>query len=229
MDARIGDWVVTPRRGKPVEIQALWYNALRVMQDLAPRFGEDEQAAHYRALADAAEVSFRRQFWNPARGCLYDVVDGAEPDASLRPNQVLAVSLPHSMLPRDRARSVVDVVEQELLTPFGLRTLERCDPRYCAIYEGDVWKRDSSYHQGIVWPWLMGPFLSAYLRVHGKNETSRQQARQWLEPFRDHLTLGGLNQVSEILDAEPPYRPRGCYAQAWSVAELLRAAVEILT
>jgi predicted glycogen debranching enzyme len=227
MDARIGDWVVTPRRGKPVEIQALWYNALRIMQDLAPRFGEEELAARYRSLADAAEVSFRRQFWNPERGCLYDVVDGTVPDASLRPNQVLAVSLPHSMLPLDRARSVIDVVEAHLLTPVGLRTLDRNDPRYRSVYEGDVLSRDSVYHQGIVWPWLMGPFLTGYLRVHGKSAASRKRAGEWLQPFREHLRVGGLGHVSEILDAEPPYHPRGCYAQAWSVAELLRAAVEI--
>lgn len=226
MDARVGDWVVTPRRGKPVEIQALWYNALRVMQDLATRFEEAQHADGYRALADQAKRSFGRQFWNPERRCLYDVVDGDERDGSLRPNQLLAVSLPHSPLGRERARDVVETVRQHLLTPYGLRTLDPSDPRYVGLYEGDVWKRDGSYHQGTVWPWLMGPFLTAYVKVNGGSVRSRQQAKAWLEPFSQHLTVGGLGSVSEILDADPPHLPRGCFAQAWSVAELLRAAVE---
>jgi len=226
MDARVGDWVVTPRRGKPVEIQALWYNALRVMEDLATRFEAPQHAAGYQTLADQAKRSFARQFWNPERRCLYDVVDGEERDSSLRPNQILAVSLPHSLLGRERAREVVEVVRQHLLTPYGLRTLSPEDPRYVGIYEGDIWKRDGSYHQGTVWPWLMGPFLTAYVKVNGGSAKSRQQAREWLKPFRRHLSEAGLGSVSEILDADAPHCPRGCYAQAWSVAELLRAAVE---
>lgn len=226
MDARVGNWVVTPRRGKPVEIQALWYNALRVMQELATRFGEEEHASGFRTLADQAKRSFGRQFWNPERRCLYDVVDGNERDASLRPNQILAVSLPHSLLGKDRAREVVETVREHLLTPYGLRTLAPDDPRYVGSYQGDVWSRDGSYHQGTVWPWLMGPFLTAYLKVNGGSPRSRQQAKEWLQPFQQHLCEAGLGSISEILDADPPYHPRGCIAQAWSVAELLRAAVE---
>lgn len=226
MDARVGDWVVTPRRGKPVEIQALWYNALRIMEDLATRFEEAQHAEGYRKLADQAKRSFGRQFWNPERHCLYDVVNGEERDASLRPNQILAVSLPYSVLGRERAREVVETVRQHLLTPYGLRTLSPGDLRYTGVYQGDIWTRDGSYHQGTVWPWLMGPFLTAYIKVNGGSARSRQQAKEWLQPFQQHLSDAGLGSISEILDGDPPHHPRGCIAQAWSVAELLRAAVE---
>lgn len=231
MDAKVGGWVVTPRQGKPVEIQALWHNALRVMQDFATRFGDPERATRCAALAERAKRAFNARFWNTREpsgcGCLYDVVDGETSDASLRPNQLLAVSLPHSMLSRARARQVVAVVERELLTPYGPRTLAPSDPRYRGRYEGDPWARDASYHQGAVWPWLMGPFLSAYVKANGGTKKAREQARRWLAAFHDHLRDAGLGQVSEILDGDPPHTPRGCIAQAWSVAELLRAAVEL--
>jgi predicted glycogen debranching enzyme len=226
MDSKIGDWVVTPRHGKPVEIQALWYNALRTMEDFAGRFDDEGPLVLFRELAGHVRTSFNEQFWNAAKACLFDVIKGDQRDGSIRPNQVFAVSLPHTMVPEDRARRVVDVLERELLTPLGLRSLSPRDPQYRARYEGGVWERDSAYHQGTVWPWLMGPFITAYVKVHGRSERARSQARRWLEGFEEHLRTAGLGQVSEIADAEAPHVPRGCVAQAWSVAELLRAAVE---
>ena len=226
MDAKVGDWVVTPRQGKPVEIQALWYNALRSMEDFAARFGDAAAQKRYAKMATVARWSFNRLFWNESAGCLYDVVSDGPPDASIRPNQILAVSLHHSMVARGRAQAIVDVVARELLTPYGLRTLAPSDPRYVGHYAGGQHARDSAYHQGTVWPWLLGPFLSAYVNVHGGTAKARTQAAKWLEPFRNHLCEAGLGQISEILDGDPPHRPRGCIAQAWSVAELLRAAME---
>jgi predicted glycogen debranching enzyme len=226
MDAKVGDWVVTPRHGKPVEIQALWYNALRIMEDLAARFGKQAQAARYGGLADRARKSFRAQFWNPDAGYLFDVVAPDGRDASFRPNQIFAVSLPHSMLEQGAARQVVEAVGRELRTPLGLRTLSPRDPRYRPRYEGGVHERDGAYHQGTVWPWLLGPFLTAYVRVHGGSAAAKEQAAMWLEAFEPHLAVAGLGQVSEIADGDPPHTPRGCIAQAWSVGELLRAAAE---
>ncbi len=226
MDAKVGDWVVTPRHGKPVEIQALWYNALCVMRDLAAKFGDRELAKKYAEMAAKAAESFANVVWNESAGCLYDVVSRDGRDGSIRPNQILAVSLPHTMLSPERAARVVDVVQRELLTPFGLRTLDRGNPQYRPRYEGDSWSRDGSYHQGTVWPWLLGPFISAYLRVHAFDQDSRQQATEWLKAFEPHLAEAGLGQASEIFDADPPHRPRGCMAQAWSIAEILRVAVD---
>jgi len=219
MDAKVGDWVVTPRSGKPVEIQALWYNALRVMAGL----GTD--SAHYTALADRAQASFAPQFWNDRAQCLYDVVDGDSQDASIRPNQIFAVSLFHKMLPADKAKAVVDVVEQRLLTPYGLRTLAPDDPHYRGRYEGDPRSRDSAYHQGTVWPWLMGPFIAAYVDVHGRSPEALAKAAGWLAGFERYISEDGLGQVPEVFDGDAPQRPGGCIAQAWSVAELLRAAL----
>jgi predicted glycogen debranching enzyme len=226
MDAKIGDWVVTPRHGKPVEIQALWYNALLTMENFARRFGDQAGQKTCSNMATFARWSFNRLFWNHSAGCLYDVVNGGPPDASIRPNQIFAASLHHSMLTSEALRQVVDVVERELVTPYGLRTLTPGDPRYRATYEGDVRSRDSAYHQGTVWPWLMGPFITAYIRAHRNNRAARERAAEWIAQFSEHLSEAGIGQVSEIADAEPPHRPRGCFAQAWSVAELLRAAVE---
>jgi predicted glycogen debranching enzyme len=226
MDAKIGDWVVTPRSGKPVEIQALWYNALQILRDLASRAGDSETAGSLRDLAQQAKSSFNAKFWNPAEGCLHDVVDGDTADAAIRPNQIFAVSLRHSMLSLKRQRQIADRVQSELLTPLGLRSLSPRDLNYRPRYEGGVFERDSAYHQGTVWPWLMGPFISAYVKVHKGTETARREAARMLRPFEEHLRSGMLGQVSEIADASSPYEPRGCAAQAWSVAELLRAAVE---
>ena len=225
MDAKVGDWVVTPRHGKPVEIQALWYNALRVMEDLAERWGDIANQKQYKAMAASARKSFNEQFWNEQTGCLFDVVNDHERDASIRPNQVFAISLANSMVSTSRAKSILRVVERELLTPRGLRTLSPNDSRYIGRYEGDPRSRDGSYHQGTVWPWLMGPFITAYVKTFGA-KAGRKFASQWLSTFQDHLKEACLGQISEIFDGDAPHTPRGCVAQAWSVAELLRATVE---
>src|SRR5262249_1668910 len=178
------DWVVTPRHGKPVEIQALWYNALRIMQELGQRFGDEANAAHWKELADCARSHFAELFWNDSTGCLFDVVNGNNRDASIRPNQVLPVSLHHSMLSAEKAKRVVAAVERELLTPYGLRSLAPSDLQYRGRYEGDPFSRDSAYHQGTVWPWLIGPFLTAYLKVNGRSGKARRQAEQFAELLR---------------------------------------------
>jgi glycogen debranching enzyme len=176
-------------------------------------------------MADRARNSFNRSFWNEETGCLYDVVNGAERDASIRPNQLFAVSLPNSIVSPERAESILRVVERELLTPRGLRTLSPNDSRYIGRYEGDPRSRDGSYHQGTVWPWLMGAYITAYVKTFGQ-KAGREVAAEWLENFAEHLNEACLGQVSEIFDGDAPHAPRGCVAQAWSVAELLRAAVE---
>ncbi len=226
MDAKVGDWVVTPRQGKPVEIQALWYNALRVMEGLARRFGIIADAEHYGQMADRARASFDDLFWNESAGCLYDVVNGETRDGAIRPNQIFAVSLFHGLLSPEKARSVVAVVERELLTPFGLRSLAPSDPQYRGRYEGDPASRDSAYHQGTVWPWLLGPFLSAYVEVNGRSFEARAQASQWLRELSQYAGNEGLGQIPEVFDGDAPQRAGGCLAQAWSVAELLRTLVE---
>ena len=226
MDAKVGDWVVTPRRGKPVEIQALWYNALCIMENLARKFGDESGQKRYRNMATVASWSFNRLFWNESMGCLYDVTNGAPPDPSIRPNQIFAVSLTHSMLSPERAKCVVQKVQEHLLTPFGLRSLAPTDPQYQGRYTGGPTERDGAYHQGTVWPWLLGPFITAYVKVNGGSETARRQASEWLEPLREHLTDGGLGHISEIFDGDAPQLPRGCIAQAWSAAEILRAYIE---
>ncbi|MDP9113893.1 MAG: amylo-alpha-1,6-glucosidase [Acidobacteriota bacterium] len=226
MDAKVGEYVVTPRTGKPVEIQALWYNALCIMEEFGRRFGDPSSEALCAGLALEASASFNTRFWNESAGCLYDVVENGHADGSLRPNQIFAVSLPHTMLAPEKARSVVQTVQTELLTPLGLRTLSRHDPRYRAQYEGGVTERDTAYHLGTVWPWLMGPFITAYVKVNQRSEAARQQAETWLAGFSEHLATTGLGHICEIADAEYPYTPRGCIAQAWSAGEILRAAVE---
>jgi predicted glycogen debranching enzyme len=226
MDARIGGWVVTPRNGKPVEIQALWYNALKIMEDLAQRFGDEGSRRHGAALASIVSGAFNHFFWNKEQNCLYDVVDGGLSDPTIRPNQVFAASLHYSMLSAERARAVVEIVERELLTPVGLRTLNPLDSRYRPRYEGDQYSRDAAYHQGTVWPWLLGPFITAYVRVNGGTSAAREHAHGLLRGLEARLTEAGLGQISEIFDADAPHLPRGCFAQAWSVAEILRALCE---
>jgi len=225
MDAKVGDWVVTPRIGKPVEIQALWFNALKIMEEFSVRFGRAQDAKRFKSLSNLAESTFNSVFWNEEAGCLYDVV-GEVPDASIRPNQIFAASLPHSMLSSERARAVVEVVERELLTPYGLRTLNRENPNYRGRYDGDARSRDSAYHQGTVWPWLLGPFITAYMKVHGSGADFRAHALEMLQPLRAHLCEAGLGQISEVFDGDLPQKPRGCFAQAWSVAEVLRSLCE---
>ncbi|MEO6655784.1 MAG: amylo-alpha-1,6-glucosidase [Pyrinomonadaceae bacterium] len=222
MDAKIGDWVVTPRTGKAVEIQALWYNALCIIADLAARFGETSDQAVYVAMAAKAKSGFNRVFWNKDDECLFDVVDGDESDASIRPNQIFAVSLPHTMLSSARARKVVDKVEAELLTPVGLRSLSPKDSRYVPKYVGSPFDRDASYHQGTVWGWLIGGFVDAYRRVHPKDAKTQARVAGIIAGFKAHLSESMVGQIAEIFDADPPHTSRGCAAQAWSVAELLR-------
>ncbi|MBK8465396.1 MAG: glycogen debranching enzyme family protein [Chloracidobacterium sp.] len=221
MDAKIGDWVVTPRTGKPVEIQALWFNTLCFVADLAKRFG-DKNENRYREMAAAAKASFNGQFWNDEENCLYDVVDGANKDASVRPNQIFAVSLQHTMLDEERARAVVKKVQAELLTEVGLRSLTPNDPRFVAIYKGLPRQRDGAYHQGTVWAWLIGPFIEAYRKTHSQDAKAQIQITQMLSGFKQHISDTMLGQISEIFDAQQPHYPRGAAAQAWSVAELLR-------
>jgi len=226
MDAKAGDWVVTPRRGKPVEIQALWYNALRITEELARTFGDETGQKRYRTMAALAHWSFNRLFWNEPGGCLYDVIDDTVRDASIRPNQIFAVSLPHSMLSPEKAERVVACVQEHLLTPYGLRSLAPADPQYRGRYTGDPLSRDGAYHQGTVWAWLMGPFLTAYVKVNSGTPAARDRASEWLAHLRDHLSDAGLGHISEIFDGDAPHRPVGCIAQAWSVAEVLRVQVE---
>lgn len=226
MDAKVGDWVITPRHGKAVEVNALWYNALQVMEGLARRFGDGGQERVYGNRAARAQSSFEAAFWNEAAGCLYDVVDGDRRDGAIRPNQILAVSLPHAALSGERARRVVGVVQRDLLTPVGLRSLSPGDAHYCGRYTGDVWARDGVYHQGTVWGWLIGPFITAYVKVRGRSREGREEARGFLLGLQAHLMDAGLGSLSEIFDGDPPHLPKGCIAQAWSVAEALRAYVE---
>ena len=219
MDAKIGDLVITPRTGKPVEIQALWYNALCTMADLAERFGDEDDREKYISMAELARQSFNAVFWNEDELCLYDVVENGTRDGSVRPNQIFAASLHHSMLDDERARKVVDKVGSELLTPVGLRSLSPNDPRYVPVYIGSPFDRDSGYHQGTVWSWLIGGFIDAWRRAHPEKQSRIDEI---LSGFEHHLHEAGVGQISEIFDADAPHAPRGCPAQAWSVAEVLR-------
>jgi predicted glycogen debranching enzyme len=229
MDAKVGDWVVTPRTGKAVEIQALWYNALRHLEKIAARLNDNSTAAYCRQLAERASATFNEKFWNASTASLFDVLrDDETTDDAIRPNQIFAVSLPYSMLQLERARNVVNIVERELLTPYGLRSLAPSHKDYRGRYEGDSLSRDGAYHQGTVWAWLMGPFITAYLKTHDRTPESIAQAGAWLSAFRAHLSDAGLGQISEIFDGDAPHTPRGCIAQAWSVAELLRCELEEL-
>jgi predicted glycogen debranching enzyme len=225
MDAKIGERVITPRAGKPVEVQALWIDALDTTADLARRLGDDVGAREYLELGRAARASFARRFWFAEGGFLYDVVDTPDghDDATLRPNQIFAVALPHTpILDEGRSRAVVSVVTHELLTPYGLRTLARGDDRYAPRYGGDVRARDGAYHQGTVWPWLIGPYVTAYLRAYGRSTTAMAQARGAVEGLIRFLAADGLGQMPELFDAEAPQHAGGCIAQAWSVAEIVR-------
>ena len=219
MDAKFGDEVFTPRIGKAVEIQALWYNALCVTSVFAEAFDHTEDARKFTSMAELAKLSFNALFWNEEENCLYDVVCDGDVDAAVRPNQILAVSLKHSMVDGSRAKAIVDKVESDLLTPVGLRSLSPRQPQYAPYYLGSPYERDSAYHQGTVWAWLIGPFIDAFRRVYPDRS---DRVDEMIAGFRDHISHAGLGQISEIFDAEWPYTPRGCPAQAWSVAELLR-------
>jgi predicted glycogen debranching enzyme len=223
MDAKCGDWVVTPRRGKAVEINALWYNALRWLEHWERQFGEKARGHEITGHAERARQAFNARFWFARGGFLYDVVDGEKgEDPSCRPNQIFAVSLSHPVLEKERWPAVLNVVRERLLTPLGLRSLAPGESEYKPTYHGDLHSRDAAYHQGTVWPWLMGPFIDAWLRVHPEDRTG---ARRFLEGLADHLGEACMGSISEIADAEAPFLPRGCIAQAWSVAETLRSWV----
>jgi predicted glycogen debranching enzyme len=225
MDAKIGDWVITPRTGKPVEVQALWLNALKVGSNFSPGWKTHFQ----RGLA-----AFKARFWNETSGYLYDVIDcNHEPgtmDPAFRPNQIFAVGgLPLNLLEQDQAERVVSAVEERLWTPLGLPSLAPGSPGYAPRYSGGVRERDSVYHQGTVWPWLIGPFIEAWVRVRGATVEAKHEARRkFLQPLLAHLNDGGVGHVSEIADADAPHTPRGCPFQAWSVGELLRADAIVL-
>jgi predicted glycogen debranching enzyme len=221
MDAKYRDWVVTPRRGKAVEINALWYNALRLLEGWSREEGNPSAAAALGEHAERARASFNRRFWCEQSGHLFDVVDqeGGGDDAQCRPNQIFAISLDHPVLDRSRWAAVLDTVQSRLLTPVGLRSLSREDKEYKPTYHGDLETRDAAYHQGTVWSWLIGPFVDAFLRVHPEQT---KEARRFLDGLFEHLGEACLGNVSEVFDAERPYAPRGCVAQAWGVAEALR-------
>jgi predicted glycogen debranching enzyme len=221
MDAKVEDWVVTPRRGKAVEINALWYNALRLLQTWLDETDKHARADEIGAIATQAYASFNRRFWYEQGGYLYDVVEaeGGGDDAQCRPNQVIAISLDHPVLDESRWPAVLNVVTERLLTPVGLRSLAPGSPDFKAKYYGDLRSRDAAYHQGTVWGWLIGPYVDAWLKLHPEDKA---QARKFLNGFDPHFNEQCIGSISEVFDSEPPYTPRGCIAQAWSVAEALR-------
>jgi predicted glycogen debranching enzyme len=223
MDAKVQDWVVTPRRGKPVEINALWYNALRVLAEWRDALGVGDPELEQ--LAAKTRLSFNQRFWFERGGYLYDIVDGeAGDDSACRPNQILSFALRHPVLDQSRWSAVLDVVTRKLLTPYGLRTLDPDHPDFKAQYFGDLRARDAAYHQGTVWAWLIGPYIDAWLRA---NPGAERQAATLLAAFGDHLNEACVGSISEIFDAMPPHVPRGCIAQAWSVAEVLRCLIRL--
>jgi predicted glycogen debranching enzyme len=237
MDAKVGDWVVTPRRGKPVEINALFYNALRLLgcwlaDEEGGTYGTARtlplRSVEVEAAAGRLRESFNRRFWNAALNCLYDVVDAQDgahagsDDPSIRPNQMFAISLPHPVLDPSRWSPVMQIVRDRLLTPFGLRSLAPGHPDYKPRYDGDLRSRDAAYHQGTVWSWLVGPFVDAWLKTFPDDKAGVARA---FEGLRRELAEACLGTVSEIFDAEAPFNPRGCVAQAWGVAEILRGLV----
>ena len=224
MDAKVGDWVVTPRRGKAVEINALWYNALRLLEGWVRAAQNEPTAQRLAEHAELAYQSFNDRFWYAAGGYLYDVVEGEQgDDSACRPNQILAISLRHAILAPVRWQPVLKVVQQRLLTPVGLRSLAPDHPEYKARYDGDLRARDAAYHQGTVWAWLIGPFIDAWLKVYPDDYTG---AQRFLHGFEAHLSEACIGSISEVFDAEGPFTPRGCVAQAWSVAEVLRCWVK---
>lgn len=224
MDAKVNDWVVTPRHGKPVEINALWYNALQVMSQLAKAYGD--KPGEYSDLAKTVQASFVQKFWNPQGKCLFDVITEKGPDAAIRPNQIFAVSLPYSPLDHSKQVEVVNKVWRELYFSYGLRSLSPASPDYHGRYIGDVAQRDGAYHQGTGWAWLIGPFITAFRRVNDYSAESKTIAERFIAPLKAHLWDHGVGSISEIFDGDPPHAPKGCFSQAWSVAEVLRAYVE---
>jgi len=228
MDATVDGQPITPRTGKAVEIQALWYNTLKTIELLASKFKEKNEAKKFAQIAEKARKNFVEKFWNPKKDCLFDVISEYGNDDSLRPNQVIAVALDFTMLNNIKSEKIVDVAHHELLTSYGLRTLSRNDPRYMGVYAGDRKNRDNAYHNGTVWPWLLGPFTTAFLKTKGHAEYRREYALKIFltRLLTERIFKSGLGVLNEVFDGEPPHMPRGCIAQAWSVAEPLRAYVE---
>lgn len=229
MDTVVDNQPLTPRAGKAVEVQALWYNTLKTLEVLARKFKEESEAENFARLAENAKRSFNEKFWNADKGCLFDVVDEhGYGDSSVRPNQIIAVALDFTMLDDFKSEKIVDLVHKELLTPYGLRTLARSDSRYVGLYFGDRRSRDKAYHNGTVWPWLLGPFTTAFLKTKGYADFRREYAlKNFLLPLlTEQIFKAGLGTISEIFDGDSPHSPRGCISQAWSIAEPLRAYVE---
>jgi predicted glycogen debranching enzyme len=224
MDAKVGDWVVTARQGKAVEVNALWYNTLSIMSVLCTRIGFGAEASRYATRARVAKQRFQELFWNGESDCLFDYIDGSSRDTRIRPNQILALSLPFQLIEGGQAIALLKTIEQKLLTPFGLRTLDPSNPNFQSNYGGTQASRDSAYHQGTVWPWLLGPYITATCQVLG--EPGRIKSMKLLESIRSHFSSNGLGSISEIFDGNEPHTARGAIAQAWSVAEILRCYVE---
>lgn len=226
MDAKVDNFVVTPRHGKAVEINALWYNALKIMEMLEKKFGGDEK--NYKKLSKIVKDSYIKTFWNESEQCLFDYVRKEYKNSDIRPNQILAVSLSSPVIEGEKAEKIVRKVWKELYTAYGLKSLSSNSNNYKGVYIGDQFNRDSAYHQGTVWTWPLGHFLSAFIRVFGKNKTYRELFREFIQPFRDHMRDGCAENISEIFDGDFPHIPRGCFAQAWSVAEVLRVYYEYI-
>lgn len=224
MDAKVGDWVVTPRKGKAVEVNALWYNALCIFAKLLHLKNEHAQAGKFEERAQITKESFSTRFWNEQKQCLFDVVDDEVRDERIRPNQLFAISLPFPLLDGDKANAVISVVSEKLYTPVGLRSLPSDDHDYVGVYGGDVWHRDASYHQGTVWSWLLGPYIDAIIKTNSLQ--GLKEARKIINDFKYHLYEGAIGSISEIFDGDAPHHSRGCIAQAWSVAEVLRVITE---
>ncbi len=224
MDAKVGDKVITRRQGKAVEINALWYNTLMIYAELLEKFETQTAANKFERRAEVVKRRFLELFWDEKLGYLYDCIDGENKDSSLRPNQIFALSLPYPLVSGLKAKRIFRIILEKLFTPYGLRTLDPDDPRYVGLYQGDQSQRDNAYHQGTVWSWLLGPFITAMVRFYG--DYGKERARHTVENFMRHLDAAGIGTISEIFDGDRPHSPRGCIAQAWSVGEIFRAYVE---
>jgi len=224
MDAKVGDWVVTPRNGKAVELNALWYNALLIYAELLMLLNSEKVSEHFKLEARKVKRAFARTFWNKKKDYLYDVINGDKKDDSIRPNQIFAISLPYQLISNEKAMKVLEIVNEHLLTPVGLRSLSPSDPNYKSIYGGGQYERDGAYHQGTVWSWLLGPYIDALLKTNG--ESGKAEAKEIIERFKPHLSQAGIGTISEIFDGNEPHHPRGCIAQAWGIAEILRVVKE---
>ena len=225
MDAKVGDWVVTPRYGKAVEINALWYNALKIMAYISKRFGYDD--SKYLDISDTVFSSFDDKFWNDKRKCLYDLINENGKDEKIRPNQIFAVSLDFEVIEREKAKHIVNTVRKYLYTTYGIRSLAPIEKEYVGVYEGDQYRRDGAYHQGTAWSWLMGHFITAYVKVNNYSRESKEEALEMIDLYRDHLRDACIGSISEIFDGNDMNIPRGCFAQAWGVAEILRVYTQL--